>query len=193
MRRSPRPACTSPADRLPPAHRPRPVLARPPAPPLDTPPAAHRASGRCAAPPGRSARRRRARAARARRPRPARGIRRARRARHCARSGRARRNTPERPPAPRRSPRPRRREAPAATPSPHLTALDQAGSCSIAQINGEKLWPEALGEHQSRPYAQSMSKLERYANLTAVVLPFVAFIAAIYFLWNDWVGATDLA
>ena len=38
-----------------------------------------------------------------------------------------------------------------------------------------------------------MSKLERYANLTAVILPFVAFIAAIVLLWNDWVGPTDLA
>jgi stearoyl-CoA desaturase (Delta-9 desaturase) len=37
-----------------------------------------------------------------------------------------------------------------------------------------------------------MSKLERYANLTAVVLPFAAFIAAIVLLWNDWVGPTDL-
>jgi len=38
-----------------------------------------------------------------------------------------------------------------------------------------------------------MSKLERNANLAAVVLPFAAFIAAIAFLWNDWVGPTDLA
>ena len=38
-----------------------------------------------------------------------------------------------------------------------------------------------------------MSKLERYANLTAVILPFAAFIAAIVLLWNDWVGPTDLA
>ena len=38
-----------------------------------------------------------------------------------------------------------------------------------------------------------MSKLERYANLTAVVLPFAAFIAAIFILWNSWVGPTDLA
>src|SRR3712207_5777873 len=38
-----------------------------------------------------------------------------------------------------------------------------------------------------------MSKLERYANLTAVVLPFVAFLAAIVLLWNTAVGWTDLA
>jgi stearoyl-CoA desaturase (delta-9 desaturase) len=38
-----------------------------------------------------------------------------------------------------------------------------------------------------------MSKLERYANLTAVVLPFAAFIAAVVLLWNDWVGPSDLA
>jgi stearoyl-CoA desaturase (delta-9 desaturase) len=38
-----------------------------------------------------------------------------------------------------------------------------------------------------------MSKIERYANLTAVILPFVAFVAAIVLLWNDWVGPADLA
>ena len=38
-----------------------------------------------------------------------------------------------------------------------------------------------------------MSKLERYANLTAVILPFAAFITAIVLLWNDWVGPVDLA
>ena len=38
-----------------------------------------------------------------------------------------------------------------------------------------------------------MSKLERNLNLTAVVLPFAAFVAAIALLWNDWVGPTDLA
>jgi stearoyl-CoA desaturase (delta-9 desaturase) len=38
-----------------------------------------------------------------------------------------------------------------------------------------------------------MSKLERNANLTAVVLPFAAFLAAIVLLWNAWVGPTDLA
>ena len=38
-----------------------------------------------------------------------------------------------------------------------------------------------------------MSKLERYANLTAVVLPFAAFIVAVVLLWHDWVGPSDLA
>jgi stearoyl-CoA desaturase (delta-9 desaturase) len=38
-----------------------------------------------------------------------------------------------------------------------------------------------------------MSKLERRVNLGAVVLPFVAFVAAIVLLWNDLVGWTDLA
>lgn len=43
------------------------------------------------------------------------------------------------------------------------------------------------------PYAQSMSKLERYANLTAVLLPFAAFAAAVVLLWNHGVGWTELA
>ena len=38
-----------------------------------------------------------------------------------------------------------------------------------------------------------MSKLERNLNMTAAILPFVAFLAAIFFLWNDWVGPIDLA
>jgi stearoyl-CoA desaturase (Delta-9 desaturase) len=38
-----------------------------------------------------------------------------------------------------------------------------------------------------------MSKLERYANLTAVLVPFVAFAAAVALLWNSLVGWTDLA
>jgi stearoyl-CoA desaturase (delta-9 desaturase) len=38
-----------------------------------------------------------------------------------------------------------------------------------------------------------MSKLEKYANLAAVVVPFVALIVAIAFLWNDLVGPSDLA
>jgi stearoyl-CoA desaturase (Delta-9 desaturase) len=38
-----------------------------------------------------------------------------------------------------------------------------------------------------------MSKVERYANLTAVVLPFAAFAAAIVLLWNRAVGPADLA
>jgi stearoyl-CoA desaturase (delta-9 desaturase) len=38
-----------------------------------------------------------------------------------------------------------------------------------------------------------MSKIERYANLTAVILPFAAFAAAIVLLWNQAVGPADLA
>src|SRR3954471_11306679 len=38
-----------------------------------------------------------------------------------------------------------------------------------------------------------MSKLEKYANLGAVLVPFAAFAAAIVLLWNDVVGPTDLA
>jgi stearoyl-CoA desaturase (delta-9 desaturase) len=39
---------------------------------------------------------------------------------------------------------------------------------------------------------QGMTKVERTVNLIAVVLPFVAFIAAIVLLWNSIVGVTDL-
>jgi stearoyl-CoA desaturase (delta-9 desaturase) len=38
-----------------------------------------------------------------------------------------------------------------------------------------------------------MSKLEKYANLVAVLVPFVAFAVAVTLLWNDVVGPTDLA
>jgi stearoyl-CoA desaturase (delta-9 desaturase) len=38
-----------------------------------------------------------------------------------------------------------------------------------------------------------MSKLEKYANLVAVIVPFLAFAAAIPLTWNELVGATDLA
>jgi stearoyl-CoA desaturase (delta-9 desaturase) len=44
-----------------------------------------------------------------------------------------------------------------------------------------------------RPYAQSMSKVEKYANLVAVVVPFLALVAAIVLLPADVVGPTDLA
>src|SRR4051812_48445274 len=37
-----------------------------------------------------------------------------------------------------------------------------------------------------------MTRIERYANLTAVVLPFVAFVAAVVLLWNSYVGVSDL-
>ena len=38
----------------------------------------------------------------------------------------------------------------------------------------------------------TMTKAERTVNLIAVVLPFVAFVAAIVLLWNSLVGWTDL-
>src|SRR5665809_2409 len=38
-----------------------------------------------------------------------------------------------------------------------------------------------------------MSKTQRTANIVAVVLPFLAVIAAIVLLWNRAVGWTDLA
>ncbi len=38
-----------------------------------------------------------------------------------------------------------------------------------------------------------MSAFHRYANLTAVLLPFVGFVAAVILLWNRYVGWTDLA
>jgi len=38
-----------------------------------------------------------------------------------------------------------------------------------------------------------MSRLERYLNLAAVILPFAAFAAAIVLLWNSLVGWSDLA
>jgi stearoyl-CoA desaturase (Delta-9 desaturase) len=38
-----------------------------------------------------------------------------------------------------------------------------------------------------------MTNVQRYANLGAVVVPFLAFIAAIVLLWNDIVGWHDLA
>jgi stearoyl-CoA desaturase (Delta-9 desaturase) len=40
---------------------------------------------------------------------------------------------------------------------------------------------------------QRMSKLQRSLNLGAVVVPFLAFLAAVVLLWNSIVGWTDLA
>src|SRR3954467_138729 len=51
----------------------------------------------------------------------------------------------------------------------------------------------AVERPESHPYAQSMSKLEKYANLVAVIVPFAALIAAIAFLPSTYVGPTDLA
>jgi stearoyl-CoA desaturase (delta-9 desaturase) len=52
---------------------------------------------------------------------------------------------------------------------------------------------EAVEGPKSHPYAQSMSKVEKYANLVAVIVPFAALIAAIAFLPSTYVGPTDLA
>jgi stearoyl-CoA desaturase (delta-9 desaturase) len=38
-----------------------------------------------------------------------------------------------------------------------------------------------------------VSRAERYANLTAVVVPFLGFIAALALLWNRLIGWTDVA
>jgi stearoyl-CoA desaturase (Delta-9 desaturase) len=38
-----------------------------------------------------------------------------------------------------------------------------------------------------------MTRLEKYANLGAVLLPFIAFVVAIVLLWNSYVGWSDLA
>jgi stearoyl-CoA desaturase (Delta-9 desaturase) len=37
-----------------------------------------------------------------------------------------------------------------------------------------------------------MSRIEKYANLVAVVVPFLAFAVAVALLWDDLVGPTDL-
>src|SRR4051794_17696908 len=52
---------------------------------------------------------------------------------------------------------------------------------------------QAVEGPKSHPYAQSMSKVEKYANLVAVVVPFAALIAAVAFLPSTYVGPTDLA
>ncbi len=38
-----------------------------------------------------------------------------------------------------------------------------------------------------------MTRLQRNANITAVIVPFAAFLASLPLLWNSLVGATDLA
>src|SRR6476661_3074052 len=43
-----------------------------------------------------------------------------------------------------------------------------------------------------RGSVKTMTKAERTVNLIAVVLPFVAFLAAIILLWNSYVGVSDL-
>src|SRR3954464_13700024 len=44
-----------------------------------------------------------------------------------------------------------------------------------------------------RPYAQNMTKVEKYANLVAVVTPFLALVVAIVLLPEGVVGPSDLA
>jgi stearoyl-CoA desaturase (delta-9 desaturase) len=51
---------------------------------------------------------------------------------------------------------------------------------------------EAVEAPKSHPYAQSMTKLEKYANLVAVIVPFAAVVVAIAFLPSTYVGPTDL-
>jgi stearoyl-CoA desaturase (Delta-9 desaturase) len=41
-------------------------------------------------------------------------------------------------------------------------------------------------------HKHEMSRLEKTVNLGAVVVPFIATLAAIVLLWNSWVSATDL-
>jgi stearoyl-CoA desaturase (delta-9 desaturase) len=53
--------------------------------------------------------------------------------------------------------------------------------------------PRARWQRTATGNARGMSKLERYANLGAVVVPFVAFLTAVVLLWNKAVGAVDLA
>jgi stearoyl-CoA desaturase (delta-9 desaturase) len=55
------------------------------------------------------------------------------------------------------------------------------------------MWHEVVEGPKSLPYAQSMSKLEKYANLVAVIVPFLAFAAAVTLTWGDFVHGTDLA
>ena len=44
-----------------------------------------------------------------------------------------------------------------------------------------------------RPILQLMTRAHRTANLVAVILPFIAFLASIVLLWNKLIGWTDLA
>ncbi|MCA1678556.1 MAG: hypothetical protein LC777_06215, partial [Actinobacteria bacterium] len=40
---------------------------------------------------------------------------------------------------------------------------------------------------------KGMPKFQRYVNLGAVVVPFIAFVVAVVLLWNKAVGPIDLA
>ncbi len=43
------------------------------------------------------------------------------------------------------------------------------------------------------PSCKDMTRVERYANLAGVVVPFAGVLVAIVLLWNSWVDAIDLA
>ncbi len=49
-----------------------------------------------------------------------------------------------------------------------------------------------LFEQRKLPYMHEMSRTEKVANLGAVVIPFLATLAAVVLLWNKVVSATDL-
>jgi stearoyl-CoA desaturase (Delta-9 desaturase) len=55
------------------------------------------------------------------------------------------------------------------------------------------MWLRGIEHEKYLPYAQSMTKLEKYVNLVAVVVPFVAFAAAVTLTWGDFAGGTDMA
>src|SRR5271167_3859638 len=44
-----------------------------------------------------------------------------------------------------------------------------------------------------RAYSQYVTRLERNANIAAVVIPFLGVLAAAVLLWNRFLGARDLA
>ena len=46
---------------------------------------------------------------------------------------------------------------------------------------------------QPETSARPMSRLERYVNVGAVIVPFLGFLAALVLLWNRAVGAVDVA
>jgi stearoyl-CoA desaturase (delta-9 desaturase) len=65
-------------------------------------------------------------------------------------------------------------------------------------LSHNKSLPSRLGhtrrmDLECRLGSQIMSRTQRYSNIGAVVVPFIAFIAAIVLLWNRAVGWTDLA
>src|SRR5688572_21243527 len=73
----------------------------------------------------------------------------------------------------------------------------QGGRCSflstalqkIGQTLGRAVKKRLLGAHSVRP----VSTIERRATVVAVVLPFVAFLAAVGLAWGGLVSGRDLA